>query len=200
MADQMARKPGKATRRPRADAQRNRALLLDAAKAVFTAGGSDASLEAVARHAGVGIGTLYRHFPSREALFDAVYRHEVDELVALAGRLREHEDPVAALRLWLKAEVEFVATKRGMAAALAIVASKPSEIVTSSSERLTASVAALLARAVASGAVRDDIGAPELLRALIGMCLLHEEPGWLPGMLRMVDVFVDGLRAPGRPA
>ena len=105
-------------RRPRADAARNRERLLAAAKAVFSAGGPEASLEAVARRAGVGIGTLYRHFPTRETLFEAVYRREVDELAALAEA--SDADPAAALRRWVKTNVEFVATKKGMAAALAM--------------------------------------------------------------------------------
>ena len=195
MTDEMERPQQKASRTPRADAQRNRLRLLEAAKAVFSAGGSEASLEAVARRAGLGIGTLYRHFPSREALFDAVYHREVDELVDLAGRLAKLPDPVEALRRWLHAEVDFVATKRGMATALAVVANRP-ELVTSSSERLAAALDGLLTRAVAAGLVRTDIGAHELLRATIGMCLLHDQPGWVAGALRMVDVVVDGLRAP----
>src|ERR1700724_4398190 len=113
----MARPSAEAARRPRADAVRNRERVLEAAKAVFSAGGPDASLEAVARRAGVGIGTLYRHFPSREALFEAVYRREVEQLGELAEELKSEAAPVEALRLWLRSNVEFVATKKGMAAA-----------------------------------------------------------------------------------
>src|SRR3982074_981923 len=94
MADQSAA----TVRRPRADALRNRERVLEAAKAVFRAGGPDASLEAVAKRAGVGIGTLYRHFPTREALFEAVYRREVQQLVELAEQLESAAEPVAALR------------------------------------------------------------------------------------------------------
>src|SRR6201996_1624108 len=115
----------KSPRKPRADAQRNRELVLEAAKAVFSAGGPDASLEAVARRAGVGIGTLYRHFPTREALYEAVYRREVEQLVELAQDLDSSMAmaPVEALRRWLQAGVEFMATKKGMAAALTLAAS-----------------------------------------------------------------------------
>ena len=109
-------------RRPRADAVRNRERVLEAAKAVFSAGGPDASLEAVARRAGVGIGTLYRHFPTREALFEAVYRREVEQLGELAEQLKSEAEPVDALRRWLRSNVEFVATKKGMLAALALAA------------------------------------------------------------------------------
>src|ERR1700741_4179466 len=100
-------------RKPRSDALRNRERLLDAAKAVFSAGGAEASLEAVARHADVGIGTLYRHFPTREALYEAVYRREVEQLGELAEQLKSEAAPVDALRRWLRANVEFVATKKG---------------------------------------------------------------------------------------
>src|ERR1700684_237612 len=110
-------------RKPRADAVRNRELVLEAAKSVFSAGGPDASLEAVARRAGVGIGTLYRHFPTREALFEAVYRREVDHLADLAQQLKADDvAPTEALRRWLRSNVEFVATKKGMSAALALAA------------------------------------------------------------------------------
>src|SRR6202035_5876664 len=91
----------KETRKPRADAVRNRERVLEAAKTVFSAGGPEASLEAVARTAGVGIGTLYRHFPTREALFEAVYRREVQQLAELAERLKEEAEPVEALRQWM---------------------------------------------------------------------------------------------------
>src|ERR1700732_3682057 len=99
-------------RKPRADAIRNRERVLEAAKAVFSAGGPDASLEAVARRAGVGIGTLYRHFLTREALFEAVYRREVEQLGELAEQLMSEAAPVEALRRWLRSNVEFVATKK----------------------------------------------------------------------------------------
>jgi len=185
-----------AKRRPRADAVRNRERVLEAAKAVFSAGGSDASLEAVARHAGVGIGTLYRHFPTREALFEAVYRREVDELADLAEQLQADDvAPVEALRRWLRSNVEFVATKKGMSAALALAAHKTSELSAYSSDRLTKAVGALLDRAVAAGAIRADIGPEDLLRALVGMCYLHNQSGWQASVMRLLDVLVDGLAA-----
>ena len=168
----------KSSRKPRADAQRNRERVLEAAKTVFSAGGSDASLEAVAREAGVGIGTLYRHFPTREALYEAVYRREVEQLGELAEQSKSDASPVDALRRWLRANVEFVATKKGMAAALALAAGPPSELTAFSYERLTKAIAALLDRAVEAGDIRADIGAEDLLRTLVGMCLLHDQPGW----------------------
>src|SRR3979411_2641653 len=116
----MAHQSAATVRRPRAAAVRNRERVLGAAKAVFSAGGPDASLEAVAKRAGVGIGTLYRHFPTREALFEAVYRREVQQLGELADALKSEAAPVDALRRWLRSNVEFIATKKGMSAALAL--------------------------------------------------------------------------------
>jgi AcrR family transcriptional regulator len=181
-------------RKPRADAIRNRERVLEAAKTVFSAGGPEASLEAVAKRAGVGIGTLYRHFPTREALFEAVYRREVQQLGELAEALKSEADPVDALRRWLRSNVEFVATKKGMSAALALAVQSTSELTAFSFDRLTKAVGALLDRAIAAGDIRADISPEDLLRALVGMCYLHDQPGWQKSVVRLLDVFVDGLR------
>jgi AcrR family transcriptional regulator len=183
-------------RRPRADAARNRERLLQAAKAVFSVGGPDASLEMVAKRAGVGIGTLYRHFPTREALFEAVYRREVQQLSDLADQLKSEADPLEALRRWLRSNVEFVATKKGMMAALELAVHGSSDLYAHTFDRLTRAVGCLLDRAIAAGAIRSDISPEDLLRALVGMCYLHDQPGWQNSVLRLVDVFVDGLRVP----
>jgi AcrR family transcriptional regulator len=182
-------------RKPRADALRNRDRLLEAAKTVFSAGGPDASLEAVAKTAGVGIGTLYRHFPTREALFEAVYRHEVQQLADLAERLKKETRPIEALRQWLRSIVRFVATKKGMSTALALAIAKDSDLISDSSERLTRAIDLLLEQAIAAGEIRSDVSAEDLLRAIVGMCYTHDQPGWQKGVLRLVDVFVDGLRS-----
>src|SRR2546430_4488575 len=189
MADQSA----ETVRKPRSDAVRNRERVLEAAKAVFSAGGPDASLEAVAKRAGVGIGTLYRHFPTRQDLYEAVYRREVQQLVELAEELQNAPAPVDALRRWLRSNVEFVATKKGMSAALALAVHGSSELSAYTFDRLTKAVGALLDRAVASGEIRSDIGPEDVLRALVGMCYMHDQPGWQATVLRLVDVFVDGL-------
>lgn len=182
-------------RKPRADALRNRERVLEAAKLVFSAGGETASLESVARAAGVGIGTLYRHFPTRQGLFEAVYRREVQHLSELADALMTDRAPAEALRRWLKSNVEFVATKKGMSATLALAVDTSCELTTSSAERLTRAVGSLLARAAEAGEIRADIGPEDLIRALIGMCYMHDRPGWQDSVYRMVDVFVDGLCA-----
>ncbi|WP_445222356.1 TetR/AcrR family transcriptional regulator [Bradyrhizobium sp. Pa8] len=181
-------------RKPRADAVRNRERVLEAAKVVFNAGGPEASLEAVAKRAGVGIGTLYRHFPTREDLFEAVYRREVEQLSELAEQLKNAKDPVDALRRWLRSNVEFVATKKGMSAALALTFQSSSELAAFSMDRLTKAIGSLLDRAVAAGQMRGDVSPEDLLRALVGMCYMHDQPGWQSSVLRMLDVFVDGLR------
>lgn len=188
-----------AVRKPRADAVRNRERVLEAAKAVFSAGGAEASLEAVARRAGVGIGTIYRHFPTREALYEAVYRREVEQLGELAEQLKSEAPPVDGLRRWLSANVEFVATKKGMAAALALAAHASPELHSHTFARLTRAVGTLLDRAVAVGEIRADVGPEDLLRALVGMCYLHDQPGWQSSVLRLMNVFVDGLRVPPKP-
>ena len=192
--------PAGATRRPRADARRNRERILEAAKSVLGAGGAHASLDAVARAASVGIGTLYRHFPTRDALFEAVYRREVEQLVKLAGELDACPDPVVALRRWLRANVEFVATKKGMAATLAIAAHGKTELAAFVAERLTAAVARLLDRAVAAGVLRGDVGPGDVLRMLVALCYGSDAPGWQDDVLRLLDVFVDGLRVLPGPA
>jgi len=184
----------KGTRKPRADAIRNRERVLEAAKAVFSAGGAQASLEAVAREAGVGIGTLYRHFPTREALFEAVYRREVQQLADLAEQLKQEAKPIDALRQWMRSIVKFVATKKGMSAALTLAVDKNSKLFSSSADRLARTVGGLLDRAIAAGEIRDDISPEDLLRAVVGMCYMHDQPGWQTSVLRLVDVFVDGLR------
>jgi AcrR family transcriptional regulator len=184
----------KPVRKPRVDAVRNREVVLEAAKKVFSTGGPEASLEAVAREAGVGIGTLYRHFPTRQALFEAVYRREVQQLADLAERLKEQPDTVDGLRRWMRSNVKFVATKKGMSQALALAVDKNSELFAYSIDRLTRAIGGLLDRAVAAGEIRNDISSEDVLRALVGVSYMHDQPGWQQSALRLVDVFVDGLR------
>jgi AcrR family transcriptional regulator len=184
---------GAAGRRPRADALRNRERLIAAATQVFSAGGAQASLEAVARSAGVGIGTLYRHFPTRKALFEAVYRHEVDHLGELAERLARTVEPVDALRQWLHANLRLMATKKGMVEALQLAAYASPELKTYSLDRLTRALASILEAGVAAGRVRDDVTAGDLLKTVVGIVYADGAPD-LAASARIVDVFVDGLR------
>jgi AcrR family transcriptional regulator len=168
--------------------------VLEAAKAVFNLGGAEASLEAVAKTAGVGIGTLYRHFPTREALFEAVYRREVQQLVILAEQLRDDPSPTGAVRRWVHGLVGFIAVKKGMSAALAIVAQSSTKLALCMMEQMVQALEGLLRRAVAQGELRGDVGAEEILRALVGICYTQEAPDWQRNVLRLADVFVDGLR------
>jgi len=186
--------PAKPARKPRADSVRNRERVLIAAKAVFAAGGPAGSLEAVARQAGVGVGTLYRHFPTREALFEAVYRNEVEQMVELAERLGTDLPPLEALVRWMHANVEFVATKKGMSAALAVAVHASSGLMAYSMDRLSRALETLRRRAVDAGAIRADISAEDILRTIVGLCYTHDKPGWQGTVLRLVDVFVDGMR------
>lgn len=190
----MTKEQGRSQRKPRADAIRNRERVLEAAKAVFSQGGTEVGLEAVARQAGVGIGTLYRHFPTREALYEALYRREVEQLAELAAQLVGVTPPLEGLRRWMRSLVEFVATKKGMAAALALAAHKPPELMSYTSARLQEAIGTLLRSAAGAGEVRDDISPDDLLRAVVGLSYLQDGPGWQAQVLRLVDVFLDGLR------
>src|SRR5947209_17554208 len=146
----------------RADAQRNRQRLIDAAVAVFSAGQDPVALESIARDAGVGIGTLYRHFPSRAALVEAVYRSELDRLCSGAEQLLATQDPADALRAWMQRYVDFVRTKRGMAEALREAFASGS--ITSSQTRasLNAAIQMLLDAGAAAGTLRGDVSADDV--------------------------------------
>jgi AcrR family transcriptional regulator len=178
----------------RADAQRNREKLLTTAVAAFAERGTEASLEDIARQAGVGIGTLYRHFPTRDALMEAVYRHQVELLCDAADTLLATEDPDAALDAWMSRFVDHVATKRGMAMALKAVIGKDSELFAYCHGRIRNSVEMLLASAVEAGAIRSDVEAADLLKALSGICLVSDQPGWQDQARRLVSLLHDGLR------
>ena len=180
-------------RKPRTDVVRNRERLLAAAVDVFRCGGPAASLEAVARGAGVGIGTLYRHFPTREALFEAVYRREVEELARLAESLSAGPDPVEALRQWSRGGVKLVATKHGMLTALALAVDKSSDVYAFSFEHLTRAIGLLLDKAVTADRIRHDVAPADVLHALVGMSMMGKEPGWEANVMRLLDIFIDGL-------
>jgi len=194
MTGKMEQESEKTTRKPRADSLRNREKLLAAAHDVFSTGGPDASLEKVAKTAGVGIGTLYRHFPTREAMFQAVYKHEVDQLVALAAKLSNEAPPLEALRQWLHAQIGMVATKKGMVAALAPAAGSSDALYADSSARMLAAIGTLMAAAIEAGEIRDDLAPEDVMRALLGMCYTRQQAGWQDKVIRLMDVFLDGLR------
>src|ERR1700733_2295246 len=156
-------------KRPRADAERNRARLLDAARAAFASGQATVSLDQVARDAGVGIGTLYRHFPTREALVEALYRKELDDLCASAAALLSTQSSEAALRAWLDRFADYVAAKREMADALRAVFASGAVTVSQARGRLTAAVQVILDAGIADGTLRGDARAEDVVAMTVGM-------------------------------
>ena len=187
----------------RADAQRNYQRLVSAASAAFAHhGADDASLEEIARRAGVGIGTLYRHFPNRQALLEAVYRDQVEVLAGRAERLRGADDPAAALQEWLRALVSFGRTKRSLTSALLTTLDKDSELLSACSCRIREAATSLLTRAQDAGAVRADASATDLLRLVHAISLAVErDPADRGQADRLLGLILDGLRSqppPGR--
>jgi AcrR family transcriptional regulator len=182
-------------RKPRADALRNRARLMEAARAAFAARGAEASMEEIARTAGVGIGTLYRHFPTREALVDAVFRDGVEQLQAQADELLASDAPGEALATWLRAQLTQAATCRGLAAEamLAMLDAGPGELT--ACEEMRRSGAELLARAQAEGDVRRGIDIDDLVRMVQAIGLAAEESADPDTANRLFDFMLDGVRA-----
>jgi AcrR family transcriptional regulator len=189
-------------RKPRADAERNRLRLLDTAKGAFAAKGPDASLEDIAQSAGVGIGTLYRHFPNRDALITAVYRNETEQLVQAARRLAEEHPPVVALREWMLVFIDYIATKQGMYPALNSLVGGTSDLYAASGSQITDSIAMLASRAVTAGEIRLDIDPLDLLRAVAAVANANVAANWKAAATRLVDILIAGLRIErsGEPA
>jgi AcrR family transcriptional regulator len=185
-------------RKPRADSARNRQLLIDAAKAGFADVGLNVSLEEIARRAGVGIGTLYRHFPSREAVVEAVYRREVEHLAEAVPQLSETSPAGEALHQWMHLFVDYIATKRLIAPSLSAVAARTSTLHTTSTELITRAITTLLKRAAASGDVRKDIDPSDLLRAMVGVSYGNPDARWEASARRLIDLLMDGLRRKGQ--
>jgi AcrR family transcriptional regulator len=184
-------------RKPRADAERNRLRLLETAKFAFAEKGADASLEDIAQSAGVGIGTLYRHFPNRDALIAAVYRNETEQLAQAASRLAEQQPPIAALRAWMHVFIDYIATKQGMYAALNALAGGPSDLYAASGLQIRQAIDMLTAQAVESGEIALDIDPIELLRAVAAVANVNAGPNGKASAMRLVDIMIAGLR-PGQ--
>lgn len=187
--------PLRGSRKPRADAQRNRDGLLEAAKAAFAEVGPEASLEEIARRADVGIGTLYRHFPTRDAIVEAVYRREVQQLADAAPRLVDALTPAEALRAWMRVFIDYIAAKKVIAPALKSLVGGGSALYADSSARINGAIALLVERARASGDIRPDADSADLLRALIGFAYVNSAPDWEESALRLIDLLIDGLRS-----
>ena len=189
----MPRKPSKRSeRKPRSDAQQNRDRILEVAKTAFTRSGADASLDDIAKQAGVGPGTLYRHFPTRDALIEAVYHTEVEKLAAAQRELSANLPPIEALRAWMMLFVDYIATKQIIASALNSVVGGPSRLYDSSRVHVTGAIDALVKTAIRSGDIRKDLEPFDLLRALIGVSNVASGPDWQESARRLVDILIKG--------
>jgi AcrR family transcriptional regulator len=179
----------------RVDARRNRDRLVAEAAAVFAERGVDVALEEIARRSDVGIGTLYRHFPTRDALIEAAYRREVGLLCDSAEQLLADHPAVDALQLWLERFVDYVATKRGMAEALKSIVGADSALFAESKRRITDSINALVAAGVSAGSIRDDVEPLDLLRGVAGICLTPQaDADFREQAIRLVALLMDGMR------
>jgi len=181
-------------RKPRADAQRNRKLILEIAKNAFTRSGANISLDDVARQAGIGAGTLYRHFPTREALLEAVYRSEVEKLAAAERKFAEAMPPIEALRAWMLLFVDYIAAKKIIAPALNTVVGGPSKLFENSGALIKGAIHALVERAIESGDIRPDLDPLDLLRALVGVSNVASGPDWAQSARRLVQILIAGSR------
>src|SRR5580698_8070037 len=181
-------------RKPRADAERNRDRVLEVAKEAFTRSGADASLDEIAKQAGVGAGTLYRHFPSREALIEAVYRSEVAKLAAAERSFAETMWPIEALRAWMLLFVDYIATKKIIAPALNTLLGGHPKVFEASYNQIWDAIRALVKRAIKSGDIRKDLDPIDLLRALIGVSNVASSPDWQQSARRLVDIMITGSR------
>jgi AcrR family transcriptional regulator len=181
-------------RKPRTDAQRNRERILEVAKRAFSHSGVNASLDEVAKEAGVGPGTLYRHFPTREDLLEAVYRTEVEKLAAAERKFAETLPPVEALRAWMLLFVDYIAAKQIIAPVLNALVGDPKKVFEASYGQIWGAIRALVKRAIKSGDIRKDLDPIDLLRALIGVANVSTSPDWQQSARRLVDILITGSR------
>ncbi len=189
------------TRPMRADARRNREQLLEVASDAFREHGVDASLEEIARRAGVGIGTLYRHFPSRDALLEAVFRRDVEQVADSAEELLRELPPDRALDEWMRSFVNYVAGKKGLATHLKTVLSADSPLFVYAHERMNASMRGLVAGRRRRPARSARTSTPLICCARCrGVCLAADEPGWQEQACRICSLLMDGLRYQNVPA
>ena len=181
-------------RKPRADAQRNRERILEIAKEAFTRSGANVSLDDVAKQAGIGPGTLYRHFPTREALLEAVYRTEVEKLAAAERKFAEAMPPIEALRAWMLLFVDYIAAKKIIAPALNTMVGGPSKLFEATGDQIKGAIQALVERAIESGDIRPDLDPFDLLRALVGVSHVASGPDWVQSARRLVQILILGSR------
>src|SRR5450755_517944 len=190
----MPKKRPQPHRKPRADAERNRERILEVAKEAFARHGANASLDDIAKEAGVGPGTLYRHFPTRGELLEAVYRTEMEKLAAAEQKFAEELPPVEALRAWLLLFVDYIAAKQLIAPALNALAGDPKNVFEASYARIWEAIRVLVKRAIKSGDIRKDLDPIDLLRALIGVANVATSPDWQQSAKRLVEILIIGSR------
>ena len=181
-------------RKPRADAERNRDRILEVAKEAFTQFGAGASLDEIAKQAGVGAGTLYRHFATREALIEAVYRTEVEKLAAAERNFAATMPPIDALRAWMMLFVDYIAAKKIIAPVLNTLLGGASKVFESTHDQVWEAIRSLVKRAIKSGDIREDLDPVDLLRALIGVSNVATGPDWQQSAKRVVDILITGSR------
>ena len=195
MADRMTKKRSQSNpRKPRTDAQRNRVRILEVAKQAFTRSGANASLDDIAKDANVGAGTLYRHFPTRDALIEAVYRTEVERLAAAERNFTQTMAPIEALRAWMLLFVDYIEAKHIIAPALNAFVGGASKLYEDSRAQINGAINALVKRAIKSGDIRKDLEPFDLLRALIGVSNVASSPDWQQSAKRLVDILITGSR------
>ncbi len=167
---------------------------MEAAKAAFTERGPEVALEEIARRAGVGIGTLYRHFPTRDLLLAQVYRHAVAQLFESAANLSATRTPVEALREWMRLFADYIATKQMIAPALQSMAGGASELYATSGAAIKSAMSLLVDRAVENGDIRLDLDPLDLLRCVVGVANVNNGPGWQTSAYALIDILIEGMR------
>jgi AcrR family transcriptional regulator len=192
----MTQKPSSPSKPPqlRADAQRNRERIVEVAKEAFTRSGADVSLDEIAKQAGVGPGTLYRHFSGREELLKAVYRKELEKLAAAAQKFAATLSPVEALRAWLLLFVDAIAAKQIIAPALNSLFGDYKKVFEDSHALVQQALRNLVKRGIKSGEIRKDLDSSDLLHALIGVANVPSSPDWQKSARRVVDILIAGSR------
>ena len=186
--------PPSGARKPRADSQRNRKRILEVAKVAFTRHGAEATLDDIARKAAIGPGTLYRHFPTRDALIEAVYRNEVEKLTEAGQRFSAMMPPVEALRAWMLLFIDHVASKKLILPAMDTVAGGSMRLIEGARGLVHGTFLALVQSAISSGGLRADTKPDDFVRALIGVFYTTAMPGWETSARRIVDILIAGSR------
>ena len=192
--------PTAISRRPRVDAQRNRERILEVARGAFTEHGAEATLDEIARRAEIGPGTLYRHFPTRDALIEEVYRSEVEKLTAAGERYTRTLPPLKALRTWMLLFIDHVARKRLILPAMDTVPGGSMRLIEGTRGQIHSTFRGLAQRAVDSGELRPGTNPDDIVRTLIGIFHTTALPGWEASARRIVDILIEGARPSDSPA